>query len=448
MARQHRHYSERTKPIIKLFEKLAYRHSTWEVFSDFLLMAACSISNSVDWIHREEREKQYMEVIKKYTKEEINVFPEIFAELVAVMEQCAQENDMQDILGRVFHELELHNKYKGQFFTPQNVSDMMAKMSIGEKDLCIERRGFVTVGEPTCGSGVMVISFAKAMREAGHNYSAHMVAAKHGYGIVSPLLAPWTVTNTTNSTGHSANEPMDTVRTGGGGGQMFISPTLIQYHGEKSSNDVRGQSANGPIMTVDGANRYGMVSAFLSKYYDGGHKGCGNGAQEPLNTITSVDHNALIAANIIKLKGTNIGHKADMPLQTLTASGNHFGEVRAFLVKYYGAGTGQEAAEPLHTVTGKDTFGLVTIQGTQYAIVDIGLRMLTPRELFLANGFPPDYIIDKDDTGKAYPKNKQVARCGNAVPPQFSEALVRANLPELCGKRIFTMAELESRIAI
>ena len=136
------------------------------------------------------------------------------------------------------------------------------------------------------------------------------------------------------------------------------------------------------------------------------------------------------------------------PLQTVTAQGNHFAEVRAFLIKYHSQGGGQNVHEPLHTATAHDHFGLVTIAGTDYAIVDIGLRMLTPRELFNANGFPPDYIIDRDDTGKVYPKSKQVARCGNAVPPQFAEALVRANLPELCGGKIATMAELDSLVAI
>jgi hypothetical protein len=81
-------------------------------------MAACSISNSVDPHHREDREMQYMETVKKYSADEINIFPEIFAELVDVLERCAQADDIQDILGQVFHELELHNKWHGQFFTP------------------------------------------------------------------------------------------------------------------------------------------------------------------------------------------------------------------------------------------------------------------------------------------------------------------------------------------
>lgn len=109
--------------------------------------------------------------------------------------------------------------------------------------------------------------------------------------------------------------------------------------------------------------------------------------------------------------------------------------VEAFLIKYYGCGIGQSLKEPLHTITSKDRFGLITVRGEKYQIVDIGLRMLEPRELFNAQGFPQDYIIDHDYTGREYPKTQQVARCGNAVPPPFAKALVEANLPEMCVQR-------------
>ena len=128
-------------------------------------------------------------------------------------------------------------------------------------------------------------------------------------------------------------------------------------------------------------------------------------------------------------------------------SAGHFGEVRALLIKYYGAGDGQPITDPLHTITAKDRLGLVTIHGQHYAITDIGLRMLTPRELFNAQGFPPDYVIDIGPLGIPNTKANQVARCGNSVPPPFAEAIVRANLPELCGKRIESMAELRSEMA-
>lgn len=108
------------------------------------------------------------------------------------------------------------------------------------------------------------------------------------------------------------------------------------------------------------------------------------------------------------------------------------GEVRAFLIKYYGSGTGQDIKEPLDTVTAQDRFGLVEIDGTEYQIADIGLRMLEPSELYGCQGFPEDYIIDHDYTGKTYPRSEQVRRCGNAVCPPIPAALVKSNLPELC----------------
>jgi len=136
-------------------------------------------------------------------------------------------------------------------------------------------------------------------------------------------------------------------------------------------------------------------------------------------------------------------------LHTITTSPGHFAEVRAFLIKYYGQGIGQEVNQPLDTIVSKDRFGLVTIKGEDYQIVDIGMRMLQPHELYKAQGFPDDYIIDRDYTGKEYPKSKQVARCGNSVPPPFAEILVRANLPELaCDRKLATMEQLENEIAV
>lgn len=214
---------------------------------------------------------------------------------------------------------------------------------------------------------------------------------------------------------------------------MLITPFLAQYHTETSGSEARGQTLDRPILTLDTSNRYGLVAAFLAKHYGGNYTGPGSSADEPLSTVTTTDHNALVTSHLIKMRGTNIGQKVTEPLQTVTAGGNHFGEVRAFLLKYYGsADNGQTLDDPLHTVTTKDRFGLVTIRGQDYAIVDIGMRMLEPHELFAAQGFPPNYIIDRDANGRSYPKTAQVARCGNSVPPPFAEALVRANLPEHC----------------
>lgn len=198
--------------------------------------------------------------------------------------------------------------------------------------------------------------------------------------------------------GSKAEDPIDTITTVDH--NRLVAATLIQYHSETNSDEVRGQGIENPIMTVDSSNRYGLVTSFLSKFYK-----------------------------------TGIGQDEREPLHTVTTSAGHFGEVRAFLIKYYGEGTGQDIEQPLDTVTSRDRFGLVTIQGVEYQIVDIGLRMLEPKELYGCQGFPDDYIIDHDSTGKTYSRSEQVKRCGNAVCPPIPAAMVRSNLPELCVRK-------------
>ena len=224
------------------------------------------------------------------------------------------------------------------------------------------------------------------------------ITGKHGYGIVEPKIVPYMGTNTTNHPGGNCKNPIHTITTGNQ--QCLISPTLIQYHSETSKDEVRGQSIEDPIMTVDGSNRYGLVTSFLHKYYDGGYTGAGDTVENPLPTVTSWDHNSLCAVNLIQMNNHCDGRDVKEPIPTITAGDGHFGEVRAFLIKYYGQGTGQDVKEPLDTVTSRDRFGLVTINGTDYKIVDIGLRMLEPKELYGCQGFPDDYIIDRDYTGK------------------------------------------------
>lgn len=181
---------------------------------------------------------------------------------------------------------------------------------------------------------------------------------------------------------------------------------LIQYHGETKAGDSRGQQMTEPIKTIDTSNRYGLVTAFVTKFYK-----------------------------------TGVGQSCEEPLHTITTSPGHFGLISAFMIKYYGTGGGQEIGQPLGTITTKDRFGLVNvvteIDGEQYILKDIFLRMLKPEELKLMQGFPEDYIINRDIEGKSYPISEQVARIGNSVVPIMAQALVKANCPYLkVGERI------------
>lgn len=364
---------------------------------------------------------------------------------------------------------------------------------------------------------LVVVNHAGEFRGQEVGRPLQTITAKHGYGMASPMMAPWTVTNTTNSTGHTPDEPVDTARTGGGGGQMFVSATLaaigqtgggdrirdirepahttvskqedclvgaslIQYHTEQGEN-VRGQELGGPLLTVDASNRYGLTAASLVKYYGRGvgqevsepaptvlskdHAGLtvaslskyfggvvGTALSQPVPTVTAVDHNALQTAHMVKMKGDNLGHGMKEPVQTITAGGGHFGVVSTQIVKATPGADLQnwpKIRELLNTYCGysmaDDELLLFNIGGAEYFMADIGLRMLTPRELYLANGFPPDYQIERDYSGTAYGKSKQVARCGNAVPPPFATALVRSNLPEWCSDTIRTMVELKNAVA-
>lgn len=256
------------------------------------------------------------------------------------------------------------------------------------------------------------------------------ITGKHGYGVVEPYMVQIGQTGFAADRSKDVREPLTTIVSKNE--HCLISPLLIQYHSETVKDEVRGQTIADPVMTVDSSNRYGLVTSFLHKYYDGGYKGAGENIDNPLPTITSWDHNSVVTANLIQMNNHCDGKDIRQPLPTITAGDGHFGEVRAFLTKYYGAGTGQSVKNPLDTITAQDRFGLVVIAGTEYQIVDIGLRMLEPSELYGCQGFPDDYIIDHDYTGKKYPRSEQVRRCGNAVCPPIPAALVRSNLPELC----------------
>lgn len=263
----------------------------------------------------------------------------------------------------------------------------------------------------------------------------------------NPTMEPFTFSNTGGSVGSPADAPVHTIRTAGG--QVLAAANLIQYHTEQSE-DVRANGLDASLPTVDASNRYGLTAAHLVEFY-------GNGQAidpvEPLHTVTSHDREALIATHIVKFKGPDIGQSPDAPLQTVTAI-NPFALASVKTVKY-APGTDLGYWPQIRALLNKycgykladDEILLLWIRGAWRCICDISMRMLTPRELYNAMGFPPDYIIEHDYTGKPYPKSQQVARCGNAVCPPMASAVVRVNFPEWAVE-LFTMAELEKTIAI
>ena len=158
----------RFKTIVKLFETCRYKHDLYSVFSDWCECAAISMSNAIDLVHFDNREARYLEIIGKYDRPTVETFTRIMGEVTMAMEDAPQ-----DILGATFHALELHNKARGQFFTPYPICRMMAAMLAGSKDelgKTIEKRGFMLAQEPAVGSGAMIVALAEAIRDAGFNY--------------------------------------------------------------------------------------------------------------------------------------------------------------------------------------------------------------------------------------------------------------------------------------
>ncbi len=296
---------------------------------------------------------------------------------------------------------------------------------------------------------------------------AHTILKQSRACLVAPVIAR----QFGASVGHRADEPSATITAGGGGKSQLVTPTLIQMdYGERPGQEPHVLRLDNPLGTVTaGGNKFATVSAFLAKHYGGNYTGPGVGLDEPAHSVTTVDHHAAVAAHLVVNNTGHAGGAADSPAHTVT-TGNHHAVVASHLVKLRGTcRDGQRVDEPMPTITagglhvgnietslavgeydeeraqqvlaflrkycGEDCTGLVTVGGVVYRIVDIGMRMLQPRELYRAQGFPEWYIIDQDYRGKKYAKDKQVARCGNAVPPPFAEVLVRANLPELCVSR-------------
>ena len=214
---------------------------------------------------------------------------------------------------------------------------------------------------------------------------------------------------------------------------------------------VIGTEVQAPMPTVTAIDHNALIAANLVEYFSTGRP---ISVEEPMHTVTSHDREALTLTHICEFKGQDIGQDQRKPLRTITASAGEFAEIRTEVRTYEpGADMGHwpEVRALLNRFCGYDLKEnevlTLDVGGTAYFVADIGLRMLTPRELYNAMGFPPDYIIDRDYTGRAYGKSKQVARCGNAVCPPMAEAVVRANLPEWCGKKLRTMEELERAVS-
>lgn len=311
-----------------------------------------------------------------------------------------------------------------------------------------------------------------------------------------PIETPTLVVNTSGHTGSDLRDPVKTITTGGH--HALMRPVLIQMgYGDKEGKRVldlknplgtitsggnkfavatawikedygngTGTNLNDPLGTITAkSNHHSVVTAFLSKHYGGYYKGAGIELKDPLGTITQVDHHGLVSLllkeknisptfrnnffykdpmnysltrNLLK---TNVGNSLEIE-QFLRkymsdTTGIDFNGTSAFLVKYYGNDVGQSVDQPLHTIPTRDRFGLVTIHGIDYQIVDVTFRMLEPNELKLAQGVRKSYIIDRDRDGKKISKSKQIARIGNMVVPQCASALVRSNLPELCTDQPF-----------
>ena len=244
------------------------------------------------------------------------------------------------------------------------------------------------------------------------------ITQKHGFGVVTPFITPYMFRNNTGAPGSDITDPMLTITTGGHHG--IISPLLIQYHSETTKNGVRGQSVTEPIQTIDTSNRYGLVMSYMTKFYK---SGCGQSLSEPIHTITtSPGHFGTVSVMAAEWKALQEAGIDEEMAQKCTW-------VSQFVMEYYGCGIGQSLNDPLHTIVTKDRFALITVLGNEYVIMDIFLRMLKSEELKLGQGFPEDYIIDRDYMGRKYPVSKQVDRIGNSVVPIMAQKLAEAN----CG---------------
>lgn len=291
------------------------------------------------------------------------------------------------------------------------------------------------------GFGVVQVKTAPFIDKAfGGNYKGAGSSLENPVSTITTvdhnrLITPLLMRNNTGAPGSDVKDPMLTITTGGHHG--LISPLLIQCHSETEKSDVRGQSVTESIKTIDTSNRYGLVMPYMTKFYKTGE---GQSLKEPIHTITtSTGHFGTVSVHAVKYDEL-IEYGVDEEIvQKCTW-------VSQFIMEYYGCGIGQSLNDPLHTIVTKDRFAFITILGNEYVILDIFLRMLKPEELKLGQGFPKDYIIDRNYNWKPYPVAKQVARIGNSVVPIVAKRLVEANCPYLrVGNRAPNLRIDESR---
>lgn len=264
------------------------------------------------------------------------------------------------------------------------------------------------------------------------------------YGIQIPYLAKYFG----GVTGAKIEQPTPTVTAIDH--SAIVSPYLCKYYGSEKE----GCGINSPLHTITSKERFACVAPYLVKYYSSGRNY--EDVESPLPTITGVNKNYLALPFLTQYYGgADHENTVKKPLQTVTTKPRHF-LCKVYVRKYKKSaflGNWEKVRDLLNNYTewdlADDEILIFNIKGEEYFIFDIGMRMLQPKELYKAQGFPEDYIIERDYTGKSYPKSKQIARCGNAVPPPFATALVRANFPEECiGIDLSTMLMLNNMIAV
>lgn len=267
--------------------------------------------------------------------------------------------------------------------------------------------------------------------ERGLERPMQTITAKGDAALVTPFITEHA--NASNPRSWSAAEPLRTACAQVKGGHFaLVAPYMVPRYGERDGQEPRARSVEQPMPTiVPTQNGAQLVAAFMAKHY-GGHETPGSQLGLPIDTITAKDHNAVVASSLVKLKGTcQDGQPVDAPLHTVQAGGQHYAQVNAFMVAYYGnEKDGGDLLDPVRTVTSKERFGLVTVHGEPYVVADIGMRMLAPRELYRAQGFPDDYIIAPAIDGKPMAKEAQVRCVGNSVCPPLAAAIARAQFED------------------